>query len=85
VLAERDLVAHRLERGERAERDPDVQLVCELRADPARGLARRPRRERVALEENDVRDAEPAEMKSGGGAEGAAADNDNVRRVSGPR
>jgi hypothetical protein len=85
VLAERNLVAHRLELGERAKRDANVQLVRELRADPACGLARRARCERVALEKNDVRDAETAEMKRGGGADGAAADDNDVCRASGSR
>ena len=60
-LLELDLRAEALaERGElvdRAQRDADVQLVGELRADPAGGLARRAGRERLALEQDDVGDA----------------------------
>jgi hypothetical protein len=78
VLPERDLVRHRLELAQRAQGDADVQLVRELRADPARRLARRARRERVALEEDDVGDAEPPQVVRGGGAEGAATDDDDV-------
>jgi hypothetical protein len=85
VLPERDLVGDRLELGQRAERDPDVQLVRELCADTARRLARRAGCERVALEEDDVDDAEPAEMEGGGGAQGAATDDDDVGRASGRR
>jgi hypothetical protein len=68
VLAERDLVRHRLELGERAQRDADVQLIGELRADAAGGLARRAGGERVALEQYDLADAELAEVEGGGGA-----------------
>jgi hypothetical protein len=85
VLAQRDLVGEALELVERAERDADVQLVGELRADAARRLARRARRQRVALQQDDVVDAEPAEMEGGGGAEGAATDYDDVGRVTGRR
>ena len=88
VATERDLVAHPLELGERAERDADVQLVRELGADAARRLARRPGGERVALDEDNLVDAEPPQMKGGGGAEGAATDDHDVgreaRRASGP-
>ena len=59
VLAQFDPV-HPLELRQRAERDPDVQLVRELRADAACGAARRTGRERVALEQDDVGDAELA-------------------------
>jgi hypothetical protein len=83
VLAERDRVAELFELAERAQRDPDVQLLRELRADAARGLPGRSRRESVAFEQYDVSCAEPPQVKGGGGAEGAATDYDNVRRLSG--
>jgi hypothetical protein len=82
VLPERDLVRDRLELRQRAERDADVQLVGELRADAACRLARRAGRERVALEEDDVVDAEAAEVEGGGGAQGAATDDDDVGRAT---
>jgi hypothetical protein len=77
-VAEPDLV-HGLELGERAQRDADVQLVRELRADAAGRLAGRPRGEGVALEQDDVLDSQPPQVESGGGAEGAATDDDDVR------
>ena len=85
VLAERDLVGHCLELGQRAERDPDVELVGELRADTARRFARGTRSECVPLEQHDVFDAEPAQVEGGGGAEGAATDYYDVGRASGRR
>src|SRR5581483_2113539 len=80
VLAEGDLVGHRLELAQRPQGDADVQLVRELRADAARRLARRAGRKRVALEQDDVFDAEPAQVEGGGGAEGAATDDYDVGR-----
>ena len=59
VLAQLDPV-HPLELVERAERDPDVELIGELRADPAGRAARRAGGERVALEQNDVGNPELA-------------------------
>ena len=82
MLAERDLVGEALELVERPQRDADVQLVRELRADAARRLARRAGRERVPLEQHDVGYAEPPQVEGGGGAEGAATDDDDIRCVS---
>jgi hypothetical protein len=82
VLAERDLLREALELVERAQRDADVQLVRELRADSPRGFARRAGRERVSLEQDDVGYAEPSQVKGGGGAQGAATDDDYLRGVS---
>ena len=44
-----------------------------------------PGREHVALDEHDVVDAEPTEVEGGGGAEGAATDDNDVGRVTGCR
>ena len=85
VLTERDCITELFELAERAQRDADVELVRELGADPAGRLARRSRSERSSLEQDDVTNAEPAQVEGGGGAEGAATDYDNVRRVSGFR
>src|SRR5207253_10040310 len=82
VAAEVDLV-HRLELGERAERDPDVQLVGELRPDPARRGARRPGRQRVALEHDDALDAEPAQVPRDAGAHRSAAHDDDLSSLHG--
>jgi hypothetical protein len=82
VLPERDLLGEALELVERAQRDADVQLVRELRADSPGGLARRARRERVSFEQDDVGDPKPPQVKGGGGAQGAATDDDYIRCVS---
>ena len=68
-----------LELVERAERDADVELVRELGADAARRLARRAGREHVPLEQDDVAEAEPAQVERGARAHDAAADDDRVR------
>jgi hypothetical protein len=82
VLPERDLLSEALELVERAQRNADVQLVRELCADSARRFARRAGRERVPLEQYDVGDPEPSQVEGGGGAQGAATDYDDIRRVS---
>ena len=63
---------------ERAQGDPDVQLVGELGADAAGRLARRSGAERVALDEHDVFDAVPAQVERRSGSERPAADDDDV-------
>ena len=50
---------------------------------PPADLLVEPGREHVALEQHDVVDAEPAQVEGGGGAEGAAADHNDVCRASG--
>ena len=74
VLAEVDPV-HPPELLQRAERDPDVQLVGELRPDPAGRPRGRPGRERVALEQHDVGDAELAQVPRDARSHRAAADD----------
>ena len=71
----------RLELGHGAERDLDVQLVRELGADAAGGLARRAARQRVLLEQDDVGDALLGEVVGGARAHGAAADDHDLGRL----
>jgi hypothetical protein len=82
VLPERDLLSEALELIERAQCNADVQLVRELRADTTGGFARRAGAECVPFEQYDVGDPEPSQVEGGGGAQGAATDNDYVRCVS---
>src|SRR6185295_18618356 len=69
-----------LEQGD--ERDADVDLVCELRADAACGLARRSATQRFALAEHHIGDPELGEMERGAGAHGAAPDDHDLSRFS---
>ena len=80
-LVEVDLRARALaearERLDAAQADRDVERVGELRAEAARGAARRSARELVALEEADV-DARLGEMERDARADHAASDDDDV-------
>ena len=82
MLTERDLragqLAEALELVQGAEGDPDVQLVRELGADPARRLAGRAGRERLPLEQDDVLHAQLAKVERGARSERAAPDDDHV-------
>jgi hypothetical protein len=82
VLPERDLLGEALELVERAQRDADVQLVRELCADTTGRLARRAGAKRIPFEQYDVGDPEPSQVEGGGGAQGAATNDDYVRGVS---
>ena len=68
----------RLELGHRAERHPDVELVRELCADAACGLARRAAPERLLLEQDDVGDALLGQVVRDARPHGAAADDHDV-------
>ena len=81
VLVKLDAV-HRLELVERPQRDPDVQLVGELRPEAAGRLARRPGSEHVPLDEHDVVDTEPAEVPGDARPHGASADDNHFGRVA---
>ena len=81
VLLQVDLVAEAAQLLDRPQRDPDVQLVGELGAEAAGGLRRRPRGERVALEQDDPADAELAEVPGDRGTHRAPADDDDVGRL----
>src|SRR5207247_2224688 len=76
-----ELLLEALEDLDALERDPDLGLGGKLRADPAGGLARRPRPDRLALEHDDV--ALPALRQLVGDAapHHPATDHDDLRRA----
>ena len=84
VLAEVDVDAEALLEGfelrQRPQRDPDVELVGELRSDAPCRLARRAAGERVALDEDDVGDPQLREVVRGARTHGATADDYHLCR-----
>ena len=83
VAAEVDPL-HPLELGHRAESDPDVQLVGELRADPAGRTRGRTGRERVALEQHDVFHTQLAQVPRDARPHRAAAHDHHLVRLHAP-
>ena len=73
------LVGEALVATDALERDPDVELVRELRSDAAGRLARRARPERLTLDEETVATTGPGQVVERARAHDPAADDDHLR------
>ena len=73
------LVGEALVATDALERDPDVELVRELRSDAAGRLARRARPERLTLDEEAVATTGPGQVVERARAHDPAADDDHLR------
>src|SRR5262249_37266470 len=75
-----ELFLEALEHADRLEREANLGLGRELYADAAGGLARRPRADRLALDDDDVGEAAPGSIVGDAAAHHAATDHHRARR-----